>query len=159
MFRRSWMALVVSAALIGLIVLLAWAYDRHVMIAWVGGSDLEIEFAVVEDGTGNPISGAVVEVQPDADEKEKEFRLLTDREGTARRDCRSMVTGTRSALGFTDTFGIDLPWWRYRAVADGFETNPWSNVRSPGRPRQVQRLESGKYKLVIQISLQPSARK
>src|SRR5436190_1799331 len=61
--------------------------------------------------------GARVEVQSEGgfyDERERrEFVLIADDDGVARKDCRnSMCFGTQSRLRLTDTYVVHLPWFK-----------------------------------------------
>jgi hypothetical protein len=142
--------------LLGLIVvpLFVWGCDRVQMIHWVGSTDLEVEFSIAHGAAGTPVPRARVEIHQDGggfyeDQDEREFVLIADEEGFARRECRrSMCFGTRSGLGFTDTFAVHLPKWRYRVVADGFETIEWVYLDGPVRPAGP-----GKAKLGVPVTL------
>jgi hypothetical protein len=128
MARRRWKRLLIGVIAVPLLV---WGCDRVQMIHWVGGTDLEVEFSIADGAAGVPVPGARVEIHQDGggfyeDQEERELLLVADEDGLARRECRrSMCFGTRSGLGFTDTFAVHLPNWRYRAAADGFETTEW----------------------------------
>src|SRR5262245_23622374 len=113
-----------------LVALLALGFDRLQMIAWVGSTDLEVEFAIPETGTGQPVPSASVEVESDGgfyEEREpQQFELSADADGVARKECRdSMCFGDQSGLRFTDTFVVHLPWWRFRVSAAGYQPSEW----------------------------------
>ena len=109
-----------------------WLYDGTFWCDWVGHNDLEIEFVVVNKISGKAINHATIAIQltggglyRDVYEKTepKKFSLVTAADGTARRVCHeSMCFGMRSGLGFTDTYGIHLPWWRCMASAPAYGT-------------------------------------
>jgi hypothetical protein len=147
--------------LIALIVVppLVWGCDRVQMIHWVGRTDLQGEFAITNSATGAPISGARVEIQQSEggfyeDQDEKEFVLVSGGDGLAGKECRhSMCFGTRSGLGFTDTFGVHLPDWRFRVVAPGYESGKWTELVVPQYSRQARWAGPGKAKLVVPVSL------
>ena len=129
MVRRWWMWLLG----VGLVPLLLWVCDSAQGISWVGSTDLAVEFMVTELGSGNPISGARVEIQSEGgfyEEPEKgEFVLSADKNGVARKECRNnMCCGTRSGLRFTDTFSVHMPWWLYRVSAPGFQSSEWAGI-------------------------------
>src|SRR5262245_46450819 len=105
-----------------MVLVLLRAYDRAQMYAWVGQTDLEVEFVVTDAGSGNPIPGARVEVKSEgglyAERDKQEFALVADADGKARKVCRdSMCFGKVSGLRFTDTYSVHLPYWRFRVVA------------------------------------------
>jgi hypothetical protein len=138
--------------------LLAWGFDRVQTIYWVGSTDLQVEFAVIDSDTGGPVPGARVEVQSEggfSEERDRqEFALVAGADGVARKKCRdSMCFGTRSGLRFTDTFVVHLPWWRYRVVADGYRPTAWANLDVLEPRRQARRVGPGKANLVVPVSL------
>jgi hypothetical protein len=57
-------------------------------------------------------------------------------------------------LGYTRSYVVHLPWWRYRAIAAGFEPSEWTDLDIPEIRKQVQRVEPGKAKLVVRVPLQ-----
>lgn len=156
---RRWLWLVVSAV-VG-VPLLLLGYDRVFGMHWVGGTDLEVEFAVADAITGRPVPGAAVEVQSAggfyAEDYVQEFTLEADAGGSARKVCRNtMCAGTRSGLGMTDTFGTHLPHWRYRVTAAGYEpTDPIWITHGPGRA--AERTGPGCSRLVVPVALTPTA--
>jgi hypothetical protein len=132
-------------------------YDRIVCIKWVGRATLEVEFVVTDAGTGEPIPGAVVEIAAHGGigsrEEKGEFALSTDASGAARRSCHVMSFGTRSKLGFTDTFAVHLPDWDVRIMAAGFEPTPRDFWDAEALRLQVRRVGPGRAKLVVPMSL------
>jgi hypothetical protein len=156
---RGWMKLLLSVC--GMLLLLL-GIDRIQMIAWVGSTDLEIEFAVANARTSAPVPGARIEIQSEGgfyEERDKqEFVLVTDVSGIAQKLCRrSMCFGRQSLLGFTDTFAVHLPFWRYRVGAEGFNPTAWTDLDVIELRRQVQRVGSGKAKLVISVLVDHNA--
>lgn len=155
---RLWRILLIAvfAAL-----LIVGGYDRILMIQWVGGTDLEVEFLLREAGTENPIPGVRVEIKEFQSEdgfyEERDKRaivLSSDGRGVARKECRnSMCFGTRSGLGFTDTFAVHLPWWWFRVVAPGFESSEWLDLHEFEFRNRAQRTSSGKAKWSVLVSL------
>ncbi len=155
MARRWWKRLLVAALVLPLLV---WGCDRLLAIHWVGSTDLEVEFAVTDAATGNPVPGARVEVQSEggfyAEDFKQEFALTTDPGGLARRECaRSMCYGTQSGLRFTDTFVVYLPFWRYRVLAEGFESSEWADLNVLELRRQVRRTGPRRAKLAVPVAL------
>jgi hypothetical protein len=152
----KWLLLVVFAGS-----LLIWVCDQIFLVSWVGSTDLEVEFAVTDAGSGVSISGSRVEVQSEGgfyEERDKqEFVLVTDTSGSARKECRSsMCFGRASLLGFTDTYCVHLPFWRFRIVAAGYEPSDWTELDVLEYRRQVKRSGPGRAKLEVSVSLQKS---
>ena len=156
MARRWWKRLLVVVIAVPLLV---WGYDRVQMIHWVGSTDLEVHFAVTDSATGAPIPGARVEIQQAKggfyeDRDEKDFVLFSGGDGLASRECReSMCFGTGSGLGFTDTFAVHLPYWRFRVIADGYKSGEWTELDVPRYIRKARRAGPRKAKLVVPVAL------
>jgi hypothetical protein len=151
--RWKWLLVIVCG-----VPLVVWGCDRATIVAWVGTTDLMIEFEVVDAQSGDPVPGARVEVQSQGgfyEERDKrEFVLLADADGVARKEChKSMCYGTESGLRFTDTFAVHLPWWRYRVIAAGYHASEWADLDLPEFQRAVQRAGPGQHKLVVRVSL------
>jgi hypothetical protein len=156
MVRRWW-----KPVLIGVIAapLLAWGCDRVYMIHWVGTTDLEVVLTVTDAATGAPVPRARVEVQSEGgfyEERDKqEFVLIAGADGVANKECRrSMCFGTQSGLRFTNTYVVHLPWWRFRVVAEGYESGEWTELDVPEHIRQARQAGPGKAKLVVPVTLQ-----
>jgi hypothetical protein len=156
MARGWWKSLVIGGIALPLFV---WGCDRVQMMHWVGSTDLEVEFAITDAATGAQIPDARVEIKQAKggfyeDRDEKEFVLASGSDGLASRGGReSMCFGTRSGLGFTDTFVVHLPYWRFRVVAGGYESGEWTELDVPQYIRQARRAGPGKAKLVVPVSL------
>src|SRR5262245_12489382 len=141
MARRRWKWLLPAA--IALLLVAVWGYDGVLTIHWVGAADLAVEFAVTDAATDSPVPGAWVEVQSEGglyEEREKlEFVLPAGADGVARRECRGCLCfGTQSGLRLTDTFAVHLPWWRFRAVADGYQPGEWACLDVPEHVGQAR---------------------
>jgi len=155
MARRWWKRLLIASIALPL---LAFGFDRILTIHWVGSTDLEVTFVVADASTGKPIPNARVEIQSEGglyEERDRqEFVLVAAADGIARKECRSsMCFGTQSRLRFTDTFVVHLPSWRYRVVAQGFQSAEWADLDVLEFRRQVKRDAPGKAKLVIPVTL------
>jgi hypothetical protein len=153
--RRHWWKLLL---LVIAVLLFVWGFDRSQSIMWVGRTDLEVEFTVNDTATGGAVPGARVEVQSEGgfyEERDKqEFVLVADAGGTACKVCRnSMCFGTQSGLRVTDTFGVHLPRWRFRVVAEGYEPGKWTYLETEENIQQAHRAGPGKAKLVVPVSL------
>jgi hypothetical protein len=156
MIIRWWLWLCV----IGAVPLAVWGYDRMGMIAWVGGTDLEIVFVFTDADTGEPIQGVKLQVHSEggfykeSESEEKEFNLVTDETGTVRRVCHnSMCYGERSSLGFTDTFGVHLPWWFVSPSAPEYEPGEQFFLADGSYQRRVQRIAPGRTRLMVPVAL------
>jgi hypothetical protein len=156
MARHWWIWLSLLAC--GLLVITC-VYDRVELIAWVGATDLDVEFVITDADSGAPLPGARVEIHSEGgllahEESKGDFVLIVDEDGVAQKARpRCMCHGDRSGLGFTNSFAIHTPWWRFRAVAAGYETPEWAWLDSIDHSRQLQRLGPGRTKLVVPISL------
>jgi hypothetical protein len=154
MARRWWIWLLA----VGFIPLLVWGLDRHQKMRWVGNTDLEVEFVVTAAETGQPIPGARIDIISEGGlyEKrpERDFTLVADDGGKALEVCRrSMCFGTRSFLGFTDTFAVHLPRWLFRVSAPGFESTDWMDLDILELRKGVRRAGPGKARLLVPVAL------
>src|SRR5438477_12868018 len=110
----------------GLAALIVWGCERGSGTWWVGRTDLEIVFIVIDGGSGKPIPGAHLEVKSvgelEQDAREENFVMIAGANGAARKECRnSRCAGADSLLGFPRSYIVYLPYWRYRALAVGFD--------------------------------------
>lgn len=154
MARRWWVSLLVAAVVLPLLV---WGCDRFQEIRWVGNIDLLVEFTVT-DTTGSPVRGAQVEVRSEggfyAERNRQEFALVAGIDGVARKECLdNRCSGSTSGLGFTETFGVYRPWWRYRVIAAGYEPTEWIDLESQDLRGRTRRSGRGKAVLVVPVSL------
>ena len=128
-------------------------------IAWVGHTDLEIEFLVVDAHTGQTLEAAAIDVMQDEggfceDRSEQRFELFTDRNGQARRVCRScMCFGTQSGLKFKDTYRVHLPYWHFRVSANGYESSEQQDLSIPRYIKQAKQVDPGIARLVVPVAL------
>jgi hypothetical protein len=155
---RSWWKWLL---VLGLIPLLVLGWDRVQMICWVGHTDLEIEFVVVDGDSDQPVPGARIDLYSvgrsyDYQDGEQ-FHLLADAVGVARKECLgTMCSGTQSGLRFTDTYVVHLPCWLFRVSAQGFEQTEWVELDTCEYYRQAQRVGPCKARLVVQVALRRS---
>jgi hypothetical protein len=154
--RWKWLSFIACA-----VPLAALAYDRSEVMSWVGHTDLEVEFAVAEAGSGTPVPGVRVEVKSDGgfyEEREKqEFVLVAAADGVARKVCRgSMCFGRQSRLGLTDTYAVHRPFWRFRVTAPGYEPTDWAGLDDPEFKRPVQEVGPRRARLIVPVSLRRS---
>jgi hypothetical protein len=125
-------------------------------IDWVGATDLEIEFAVLEAMTSDPVPGATIKIHSEGglyEERDpRDFALVAGPDGRAVHVCRNCMCSGRSGPKI-DTFGVSLPRWLYQVSAPGYETTGKINLESRENHRNVQRGHPTS-KLVVCISLQ-----
>ncbi len=117
---------------------------------WVGDTDLEVDFVVTDEATGQPVEGAAIVVQSD---EGKGFSLATDRNGLAHRIClQSMYMGQRSGIFRTETFVVDLPWSNVQVSASGYATSQLDFPQIVAYQSQATRLRAGST-LTIRVPL------
>jgi hypothetical protein len=154
-FRRlnGWEWFVVGLIAVVLVLLALPAVQK---VHWVGHTDLEVEFAVTDAATGEPIPKAGLEIHSEGgfyEEREpRDFKLVAGPDGRVSYLCRNSMCFGTSGL-FTDTFVVHLPWWRFRVVADEYEPGEWTELDVPEYIRQARRDGPGKAKLVVPVSL------
>lgn len=160
MARRWKKRLLLSVGAIAIFVaIFVWLYDRSQMIAWVGGTDLEIEFVITDANSNTLIPGAQIEIHSEGglyDEKYKQdFVLVADSNGMARKVCHgSMCFGKTSGFGFTDSYAVHLPFWYFKVTAPGYEPSELVELDSPEYARQARETPPRRAKLVVPITLQ-----
>jgi hypothetical protein len=125
---------------------------------WVGHTDLEVAFCLTALDSGQPIAGARIEVRSEGgsyeERGEQQFVLSTDANGVARKECRhNTCSGARSALGFTDSFAVHLPWWQFRVSAPGFESSAWMDLAIGDIRRRTHRIGPGRARVVVPVTL------
>lgn len=133
-------------------------YDRSLVIKWVGGTDLEVEFVVTDAESGDPIPNAQVKIHSEggvySERDVQDFVLVANQDGKVRKECaESMCFGSQSRLGLIDTFAVHLPWWYFWVVAEGYESSAPIELDVPENIRQARRVGPGKAKLVVPVSL------
>ena len=128
-------------------------------VAWVGSTDLTVEFTVTDADTGLPVEGAAIFVHDELNSRANSMpakpRFVTDRAGLARETFPDQMThGHRCYLTFTDTRSVRVPYWRVWVTAPGFsETEP---VLITSYEKSVQRLGPREDRLVVPIALRKS---
>lgn len=152
--RRLWILLAAVASAPACV----FVYDRTSMIYWVGHAGLEVEFAVTDAATGEPVGGAEVAVspwgEPEPGREEGDFTLAADAGGVARRTRREvMCSGVRSALGFTDTSTFKRPRWSCRASAPGYEPGDVVRLDARGSGLKAVRAGPGAWRLAVPLAL------
>lgn len=116
-------------------------------VRWVGRTNLEVHFLVVDRETNQPISEAKIHVRARPggfcrNRDAREFTIVTDAQGNAKQMCEEcMCFGTRST--FENTYGVHLPWWTFHVVAsDYIATQPTDLEEFAGTVHKVQRGDS-----------------
>jgi hypothetical protein len=142
MIRRLTLGQWVVLDLIAVILLLLiWAAFFQT-VCWVGGTDLEVEFAVVDASTGGPVAGATIDVHSEGgfyEEREpQDFVLVTGPDGCVGRLCRRCTCFGTSGWNI-DTYCVHLPWWQYRVSAPGYRPTERAELDVPGNQRKVRR--------------------
>ena len=125
---------------------------------WVGRSDLELRFVVTDAGSGEPVADATIEIASKGgfyDEQDsREFVLEAGADGVASTVCSNSTSfGQTSWLGFSDTFSVHLPFWRYRGDVEGYEPGGWAELNVPEYRRQVEKLASNESRLTVSVPL------
>jgi hypothetical protein len=129
-------------------------------MAWVGHTDLEVRFVVVDAKSNQPIPNAVVHfrVEPDgfcADCDTTEFKITTDANGQASHTCKNcMCFGTKGL--FEDTFAVHLPSWWFHVAAEGYSETAPEYLDVPKYSHQVRRSERSAT-ILVPMSLQSNA--
>jgi hypothetical protein len=150
--RRLWffLAVVVLLLLLGLVIIQGSTLTIH----WVGFTDLEIEFFVMDAVTGQPIKGATIQVLTEdclCAAEDKQFSLTTDHNGSLRHltmDC--MCFGTSGPT--IDTYVVHLPSWTYQVKAAGYVSTEWTSLDVPENIRQLKRAKPAA-RLVVRVAL------
>ncbi len=158
--RWKWIIGIAAAA----IVLIGMYWPSVQTIQWTGSCDLEIEFQVADAITGRPVPNAIIRIlcgggfyRGAQEERDKQFDLRTDVNGSVRRVCPDSMCGGRSG-GYRDTWGIHLPWWHYTVVAEGYRESDFTEVDVIENQKRVIRPSKGQpAKLTIAVALQPKS--
>lgn len=139
MSRWRWTIVGVSAAI--LVAAAFWPFSK---IAWIGSTDLEIEFRVADASTSRPIANAIVEITSRSesqtplhkDDPGTLFELTTDVGGIAKtvRHC----TSAGSTSIFHDEFTAIVPEWSFRAKAVGYRSGEWKGFEPKYRAVRTQ---------------------
>jgi hypothetical protein len=142
-------------AAIGVVLLLLLLPSRQT-IHWVGSTDLEIEFAVLEAMTSDPIPGATIQIHSEGgfyeERNPRDFTLVAGPDGCATHLCRDCMSFGTSGPNI-DTFAVHLPRWLYQVSAPGYESSKKIELGFMENARNVQRGHPTS-KLVVYISLQ-----
>ena len=111
-------------------------------VSWVGSTDLEVDFAVVDASTGRPVPGTTIDIHSEGgyyEERDRQdFTLTTGPDGRVRRLCRDcMCSGT--SRWKIDTYAVRLPWWYYRVSAPGYHPTEPTELGVPENRGKVRR--------------------
>jgi hypothetical protein len=124
---------------------------------WVGSTDVEVEFAVADAETGQPLPGATVQVRQEPggfckDQPAPQFSLVADATGGVKRlSEHCMCFGTRG-LG-KDTFAVHLPLWQFQGSAPGYTPSEWIDLNDFDRFVRKVRRERGMARLLVTVEL------
>jgi hypothetical protein len=153
----SWVYLLLSLVLVSLML-----FPATTISTWVGHTDLQGVFVVVDAATMRPIDRATIDFRASeegegfcleemGEGREKAFTLTTDSAGRASRKWTScMCFGSDSAQG--STFTLHLPSLWYRVSAPGYTTSEWSYLDDRSHHQQARR-ESGLAVLEVKVFL------
>jgi hypothetical protein len=124
-------------------------------IHWVGSTDLEIDFLVIDSMSGTPIPGSTLEIHSEGgfyeDRSPQDFTLVTDQDGIAKRVCLNTMCFGTSGWNI-DTYVVHLPWWTYKVSATGYRATEPINLDTL---ENVQKVKRGKpAMLLVDIPLQ-----
>jgi protocatechuate 3,4-dioxygenase beta subunit len=124
-------------------------------VHWVGSTDLEVEFAVVDASTGRPVPGASIEIHSEggySEERDRQdFALTTGSDGRVRRLSRDrMCCGTSGWA--RDTYTVRPPPWAYRVSAPGYLPTEPTELDVPENVGKARRGNPAA-KLLIEVPL------
>jgi hypothetical protein len=156
---RKYKRLVQFLLIVDLLALVVLAYDRVLMIHWLGSTDLEIRFVVTDIATGEPIPDAKIEIKSEGgrykDAKAENFTLTTNANGEASKNCyENWSSGTTSGLRFTNRYGLYTPDWQYHGAAPKYKPSVWAGIEVFDKRNRPQRMGPRQHLLIIPIALQ-----
>jgi hypothetical protein len=127
---------------------------------WVGRGELTIEWIVNDSQSDQPIPNAQIEVflldRPPTPEGQRLFVVSTDSHGIARRTERVMTAGGDTGFPFfSETDSADVPAWRCRVSAVGFDGSEIANLQE--HRHETEQSTPAKYKLTLPIHLNRKA--
>jgi hypothetical protein len=124
-------------------------------ILWVGSTDLNVVFVVLDRDTKERISGADVEFGSYGHDEgfSGEVRLKTDAVGVAFHVIENVRSSGRSgALEWKETFVVNVPYWQYRITAVGYEPIEFVFLRSHVQPGSIK--QNGPRKSLIEVPVE-----
>jgi len=138
---------IIFSSVAGLVVAAGFLVLASSRTVWVGRTDLEVKFIVLDPNSGSRIPSATVAVDWFADVNHGEqlapqhFTLKTANNGEAKssvKDCMSFGSG--GSLFHRSSYSVHLPRWRFRATAPGFIANEWEYLAygDTGKRREVR---------------------
>jgi hypothetical protein len=163
-----WLTVAASTILVGFVLWAgACAYDASQVMKWIGGTDLTVEFHVVDADSGAPVPNAEIRIHCESgfyDGAEKElyrsFVLRADELGIATRVCRdNWCIGTTSRLCFTDTRSIYTPRWHIHARANGYQPSSPFDMAEEYHGKKSVREAPTRDRLTVRIELKPAVEK
>jgi hypothetical protein len=126
---------------------------------WVGHGTLNVEFVVTDSQSGRPITDASLEIleldRPPNMTGNYLFTLKTNEHGTVSKTMSGMTWGTDFDSPFrTDTYAIDIPPWRVRTYADGYDDLDLQYIGRDGEQRRrTEYLGGSRNRLIVPIQL------
>ena len=136
-----------------LLVVIPFIQWPHQYIAWVGGTDLEIEFVVTDATTNAGILGAKIAVLEGPStfcRPSGPFDIFTDADGKARRLCKDCMCFGTQGPG-VNTFVVHLPSWVIRFSASGYVTSDFFYLDDVEHARRAKR---GKEHATLSVPIQ-----
>lgn len=112
---------------------------------WVGHTDVEVCFVIVDGKGSRPVPHAVVHVRNTGeglcdDREPQEFTIEADAHGRAKRLCKGCMCGGSQGV-LEDSFSVSLPGWWFHASASGYFDSPTELLCVPEYCRSAQRGE------------------
>ena len=150
--RPRWLVILLSVPLV------LWGCDHAVKTYWIGITDFELEIAITDTRTGNPVAGARIEFEEEDLPEEAPtpgFVLSADADGLARREWPDhRCSGSTSFFGRQLTLAIRPLFWRIRVSAPGFRTTEWIHLSELECFRRVERVGPHRMKVVVPIAME-----
>jgi hypothetical protein len=148
--RGQW----VIVGLIIVVLLLMCLLPAFNTIHWVGSTDLEIDYLVLDNDDGRPIPGATVEIHSHGgfyeEDKPQDFSLVTDLDGIANRVCRNTMCFGTSGWNI-DTYVVDLPLWTYRISAPGYRPTERIELITTQNGTNVKRGNPARLVVIVEL--------
>ena len=161
MFRRVVLTPLVVFAISIVMGVLALGFLCGQRVDSIGGTNLHIDFLIVDADSSEPIANAQIHIRCASGcwydgaemDMEKPFTLQTDAAGMAHRLCRDNWWVTNhSCWNFSNAYLVWIPGWEVRVLADGFKPGPAMDMGEEYRG-QVKHEGELQDRLSVRISL------
>lgn len=113
-------------------------------VAWVGYTNLQAEFVVLDAETGRPVPAATIDFRTEGggfcceDGEKNRYSMESDSSGRLLRTwTQCMCFGTKSL--WKDSFFVHLPWLWFQASAPGYVASEWTYLDNRPYIREVKR--------------------